>query len=85
MKKMSDVKLFTMTEEQYQAILDASRPTTLMYLSGGQPMGSSPQENANSAWQSLGSELGFDWQSAKPANNGNPRQFYAKAEVRDAT
>lgn len=57
---------FTMTEEQREKLLDASKPTLVMYLSGGVPMGSSPQENANRAWKALGDEMGFEYMSVQP-------------------
>jgi len=40
---------FTMTQAQLGAVLDACKPTPCMYLSGGQRMGPTPQENANAA------------------------------------
>ena len=72
-------KEFEMTEAQLKSILDASKPTPVMYLSGGQPMFDSPQENANRAWKSLASELGFVWDSCEPVS-GKPQRFFT-AEV----
>lgn len=72
-------KLFEMTDKQYAKIIEASKPTPVMYLSGGIPMGGSPQENANNAWKNLAEELGFKWDSVRPCNKGN-RFFYAEVE-----
>lgn len=64
-------KRYEMTPGHLQKILDACKPTPVMFLSGGQPMGSSPQENANAAWRSLGDELGFDYMTVQPTGEGN--------------
>ena len=47
-------KEFEMTQAELDEILDACKPTPVMYLSGGQSMFRSPQENANGAWRKLG-------------------------------
>lgn len=73
-------KEFEITDEQLQELKKASQPTPLMYLSGGQPMGPSPQENANRAWQKLGNELGFDHMSVQPVA-GKSQHFFT-AEVK---
>ena len=49
---------FEMTSEDLELILDASKPTPAMMIGGS--LGSSPQENANAAWRSLGLKMGFD-------------------------
>ena len=71
---------FEMTEEQYEKLLEASKPTPLMYLSGGRPMSPSPQENANRAWRKLGKELGFDWRTVEPVEGESDRVFTAEPE-----
>jgi hypothetical protein len=73
---------FEMTQEQYDRPLDASKPTPVMYLSGGRSMFSTPQENANRAWQALGAELGFDGSTAHPVAGKGDRFF--TAEVTDS-
>lgn len=62
---------FEMTQEQLDELLDACKPTPVMYLSGGRPMFNTPQENANYAWKKLGKELGFDYITVKPNGKGN--------------
>ena len=74
---MSDRREYEMTEQDHEAILDASKPVPLMYLSGGTPMGGTSQENANRAWESLGEKMGFKWRTAKPVD-GKPRSFTAE-------
>ncbi len=69
---------FEMTEEQLSKILDACKPTPAMWGSGGAPMFSTPQENANRAWKALGAELGFVWDSCKPVPGKSNRFFTAK-------
>ena len=72
-------KTFKFTPEQKARMMEAMKPVPLMYLSGGQPM-QSQQENANNAWRALGSELGFDWMTARPSSLGDD---YFTAEVKD--
>lgn len=57
-------KTYTMTQEQLQKILDASRPVMHIVANGIPPR--SPQENANDAWAALGEELGFDYMTVRP-------------------
>lgn len=71
-------KEFEITDEQLAKILDACKPTPAMYLSGGIPMGGTPQENANSAWRALGQELGFDGMSVRPIPGKSDRFFTAE-------
>ena len=61
---------YEMTEEDLKELLDACKSTPVMFLSGGQPMCSSAQENANQAWSSLGKKMGFDAMSVRPSNKG---------------
>ena len=71
------MKDFVMTEEQLNEIKEASKPTPVMYLSGGKPMFNSPQENANYAWEKLGKEMGFKYMTVKPNGKGD-RSFSAE-------
>jgi len=68
---------YEMTEEDLKKLLDACKPTPVMYLSGGVPLGSSPQENANRAWSELGGRLGFDWNTVRPIDGKGNRFFSA--------
>ncbi len=61
-------KEFELTQAQYDAILAASKPVTYMVIGGMEP--SSPRENAHRAWQALGKDLGFDWETARPSERG---------------
>ena len=69
---------FEMTEEQYKEIMDACKPTPVMYMSGGLPMFNTPQENANYAWEKLGKELKFKFMSVRPALGKGPKFFLAE-------
>lgn len=75
---------FEMTPEQRERLLDACKPTPVMYLSGGQPMFKPAQENANDAWQALGRELGFVWDSAEPVP-GKGMEFFTAESTRAKT
>ena len=70
-------KEYEMNDEQLEALLDASRPTPVMFLSGGRPMGPSPRENANYAWKKLGDELGFNWHTVQPVSGKCQKHFTA--------
>ncbi len=66
-------------------LLDAGKPTPVMFLSGGIQMGGSPQENANRAWQSLGEKMGFDYMTARPIQGKGNRFFTAvPSETKEA-
>lgn len=66
-----------MSEDDLREILSASRPTPVMFLSGGQPMGSSQQENANRAWAALGQKMGFEPMTVRPVSGKGQRFFTA--------
>ena len=61
---------YEMSESQLKAILEACKPTPAMFLSGGESMFGTPQENANAAWAALGKEMGFDSMTVEPGNGG---------------
>ena len=73
---------FELIDEDLVALLDASKPTPAMFLSGGVPMCGTPQENANHAWQRLGDKLGFDTRTVQPIP-GKGQKFFT-AEPRPA-
>lgn len=69
---------YEMSEAAYDALLKACKPTPVMFLSGGQPMFDSPQENANTAWKALGDEMGFDHMTVFPISGKSGRFFTAE-------
>lgn len=69
---------FEMSEDDLAQILDACKPTPGMFLSGGQPMAGTPQENANRAWRRLGEKLGFDYMTVQPVPSKGQRFFVAE-------
>lgn len=68
------MKVYEMTDEQYQKLLDACKPVPYMVFGGRPPR--SPQENANDAWRALGEEMGFDYMTVHP-HGDSPKQFTA--------
>src|SRR5207342_1460043 len=68
---------YEMTQAQLDAIMDACKPTPAMWLSGGTPIGGTPQENANAAWNRLGKEMGFDYMTVQPDHSKGGRFFTA--------
>ena len=66
---------YEMTEEDLKKILDACKPTPLIKI--GNYCGSSPQENANYAWESLGKKMGFDHMTVRPITGKGNRFFTA--------
>lgn len=71
------MKQFEMSETQHKQLLEASKPTPVMFLSGGKSMFRSQQQNANDAWRKLGAEMGFDWDTVKACGQGE-RSFMAE-------
>lgn len=65
---------YEMSQEELTTILDACKPVPCMMI--GDSIPSSPQENANHAWEALGKKMGFDSTTARPSNKGN-RYFSA--------
>lgn len=70
-------KIFHLTDEQYNRLLEACKPVPYMVFGGRPPI--SQQENANNAWCELGREMGFDGMSVKPIP-GNVRAFTAETK-----
>ena len=60
---------YEMSEEDYQKLLEASKPTPCMMIGTYTPP--TPQENANRAWRALGERMGFVFQSVKPSSKGH--------------
>jgi len=74
---------FEMSEDDLKELLDAGKPTPVMYLSGGIPIGGNPQENANRAWKRLGEKMGFDHMTVRPIQGKGERVFTAIATEKD--
>ena len=72
------IKEYKLTDKQLEILMDASKPTPVMFQSCEQPLFVSAQERANQTWKELGDELGFDYTTVKPSNKGNPLYFTAK-------
>ena len=68
---------FEMTEAQLVTLMHACQPYAMIALQCGTP--SSPQENANRAWQHLADEMGFVWDTVQPTRKGN-RFFTAETK-----
>ena len=68
---------YEMTQADLDAILDACKPTPVMFLSGGTPIGGNQQDNANAAWSALGKKMGFDYMTVQPIDGKGNRFFTA--------
>ena len=68
---------YEMTEAQLARLLEACRPIPYIIVGGMPPP--SPQESANHAWQVLGQELGFVWNTVRPIA-GKSQQFFTAEE-----
>lgn len=66
---------YEMSQEDLDALMDASKPTPVMMI-GGYSF-PSPQENANAAWKRLGEKLGFDSMTVRAAPGKGQRFFTA--------
>lgn len=73
-------KEFELSQEDLDKILDAGKPVPAMYLSGGQLMGGTPQENANRDWKEIGKKYGFIWDTARPITGKGQRFITAEGE-----
>ena len=67
------MKDFEMTQDQLASLMAACKPVAMIALNCGTP--SSPQENANAAWATLGREMGFDHMTVRP--NGKGDRFFS--------
>ncbi len=67
-------KNFEMTKDDLNSILNACKSVPLIALQCGNPR--SPQERANSAWETLGKQMGFDYMTVRPTGKGD-RYFSA--------
>ena len=74
---------YEMTEDDLETLLKACKPTPVMFLTGGTPIGGNQQENANAAWAELGRKMGFDSMTVRPDNRGQ-RFFTAVSSETDA-
>jgi hypothetical protein len=74
---------FKMTEQQFADLMDACKPTPAIWGSGGAQLVSTPQENANRAWQKLADELGFVWDTVSPVPGKG--QLWFSAEEREVS
>lgn len=72
-------KRFQMTQEDLDALLEASKPVPYMVVGGVAP--SSPQENANAAWRRLGEKMGFDHMTVQPEGS-DQRLFTAETNAK---
>ena len=70
---------YTMTDKQLKALLDACRPVPYMVVGGIEPP--SQQENANRAWQALGAEMGFQWDTVEPVQGKSAKTFTAEEDA----
>jgi hypothetical protein len=72
-------KTYEMTEEDLNTIKDSCKPVLMIALHCGAP--SSPQENANAAWERLGKKMGFYHMTVQPAGKGGDRFFIAEERI----
>jgi len=73
------IKEFEMTNEQLKELMNACKPTPVMYMTGGVQMFKTPQDNANHAWELLGKELGFKHMTVRPIDGKDTKFFKAES------
>jgi len=77
---------YEMTKEELAELKESFKPVVAIMVGGSGP--SSPQENANRAWASLGKKGGFDSMTVRPSNKGErfftavPNETTAQEEQR---
>lgn len=64
---------YEMTAEDLAVLLKSMKPVPALMIGGHAP--SSPQENANQAWATLGKKMGFDPMTVQP--NGRGDRFFS--------
>ena len=74
------IQEFEMTDEDLATLMKASKPTMAIFGSGGVPLTSTPQENANRAWAQLGEKLGFKFMTVEPISDKGQRFFKAEPQ-----
>jgi hypothetical protein len=68
-------KEYELTDDELEVLMNAGKPVVMMKI-GTWP--TSPQENANRAWQSLGQKRGFDHMTVRPTDKGD--KFFTAEE-----
>ena len=71
-------KEFEMTKNQLDELMKACKPVPYMIIGGRKP--SSPQENANRAWEKLGNEMGFKHMTVQPVRGKGAAYFTAEED-----
>lgn len=72
-------KEYELSDDQLKSLRSACEPEPMIMLQCGMPP--SPQERANSAWQSLANDLGFQYMTVKPVRGKGAKFFTAEAEL----
>ena len=67
---------YEMSVAEMDVILEASKLVPVIIIGDCTP--SSPQENANRAWEALGKKMGFDYMTVKPITQRGSRFFTAR-------
>lgn len=66
---------YQLSDSDFEALISAIHPVPCIVVGGMAPR--SQQENANSAWASLGERMGFDWNTVRPIYGKGDRWFSA--------
>lgn len=77
-------KEYELSQEDLDTLLDASKPVPVMYLSGGQPMFGTPQQNVNRVWKEIGQKYRFFWNTAQPIA-GKGQRFITAVAIESET
>jgi hypothetical protein len=68
-------KEFVMSDEQHARLMKACRPVPMIMLQCGPAP--SAYDMAMIAWQELGAEMGFDWNTVEPVRGKDNKYFTA--------
>lgn len=68
---------YQMSPEQLRALMDEINRHDPVMVFGDHVSGSSPQERANSAWEKLGNEMGFQNMTVQPISGKGDEFFTA--------
>ena len=72
---------YAMTQADLDALKEAARPVPLIALQCGMPM--SPQEKANALWRQLADQMGFRWDTVRPAEAAARAWLAAREPARE--
>lgn len=73
---MTSYKLYKLTDDQYNKLLEASKPQMAIALQCGDPL-ETQREQIMKIWQDVGEHHGCQWGTICNARSSDPKEFLA--------